>query len=104
MIIKEKVAWLRLLFYFRGTSFEKTWPRILAVTAVSVIVTYVELYYNIQNYTLTTTPFTLIGIALGIFLGFRNSAAYDRFWGRAQAVGVVGQYCAYACAAGVFTD
>jgi putative membrane protein len=40
----------------------------------------VELYYNIQNYTLTTTPFTLIGIALGIFLGFRNSAAYDRFW------------------------
>lgn len=80
MIIKEKVAWLRLLFYFRGTSFEKTWPRILAVTVVSVIVTYVELYYNIQNYTLTTTPFTLIGIALGIFLGFRNSAAYDRFW------------------------
>jgi predicted membrane chloride channel (bestrophin family) len=53
MIVKEKVAWLRLLFYFRGTSFEKTWPRILVVTVVSIIVTYVELYYNIQNYTLT---------------------------------------------------
>ena len=25
-------------------------------------------------------PFTLIGLALAIFLGFRNSAAYDRHW------------------------
>ncbi len=80
MIVKEKVAWPRLLFYFRGTSLERTWPRVMIVTVVSVIVTYVELYYNIENYTLTTTPFTLIGIALGIFLGFRNNAAYDRFW------------------------
>ena len=29
---------------------------------------------------LTTTPFTLIGLALGIFLGFRNNTSYDRFW------------------------
>lgn len=25
-------------------------------------------------------PFTLIGVALAIFLGFRNSASYDRYW------------------------
>ena len=30
--------------------------------------------------TLTTIPFTLIGLPLAIFLGFRNSAAYDRYW------------------------
>ena len=30
--------------------------------------------------TLTTIPFTLMGLALAIFLGFRNSASYDRFW------------------------
>ncbi|WP_317047606.1 bestrophin family ion channel [Adhaeribacter pallidiroseus] len=29
---------------------------------------------------LNTTPFTLIGLALAIFLGFRNNASYDRFW------------------------
>lgn len=29
---------------------------------------------------LTTLPFTLIGVPLGIFLGFRNNTAYDRFW------------------------
>jgi putative membrane protein len=25
-------------------------------------------------------PFTILGLALSIFLGFRNSAAYDRYW------------------------
>lgn len=80
MIVKNKVSWLRLLFHFRGSSFMETWPRILMVTATAMIVTYVELYYNIQKYTLTTTPFILIGVALGVFLGFRNNASYDKFW------------------------
>jgi putative membrane protein len=80
MIVKERITWVRLLFHFRGSSFEATWPRILTATFVAIIVTYVELHYNIQEYTLTTTPFTLIGVALGIFLGFRNNAAYDKFW------------------------
>lgn len=80
MIVKDKVSWVRLLFHFKGSSFVETWPRILTVTVVAVIVTYVELYYNLQEYTLTTTPFTLIGVALGIFLGFRNNASYDKFW------------------------
>ena len=30
--------------------------------------------------TLTTIPFTLIGLPIAIFLGFRNNSAYDRFW------------------------
>jgi putative membrane protein len=29
---------------------------------------------------MTPTPFSLIGLALAIFLGFRNSASYDRYW------------------------
>lgn len=80
MIIKDRVSWVRLLFHFRGSSFMETWPRILTVTISAMIVTYVELHYSIQKYTLTTTPFLLIGVALGIFLGFRNSASYDKFW------------------------
>ncbi|MDP1787843.1 MAG: bestrophin family ion channel [Nitrosomonas sp.] len=71
---------MRLLFHFRGSSFMETWPRILTVTFAAMIVTYVELYYNVQAYTLTTTPFLLIGVALGIFLGFRNNVSYDKFW------------------------
>jgi len=29
---------------------------------------------------LNPAPFTIFGIALALFLGFRNSASYDRFW------------------------
>ncbi|WP_090691112.1 bestrophin family protein [Nitrosomonas sp. Nm34] len=77
---KDKVSWVRLLFHFRGSSFMITWPRILTVTVTSMIVTYIELYYNIQAYTLTTTPFLLLGVIMGIFLAFRNNASYDKFW------------------------
>jgi putative membrane protein len=45
-----------------------------------MIVTYVELYYSIQSYTFTTTPFLLLGVTMGIFLAFRNNASYDKFW------------------------
>ena len=27
-----------------------------------------------------TAPFTILGVAISIFLGFRNNSAYDRFW------------------------
>ncbi len=30
--------------------------------------------------TLNAVPFSLMGVALAIFLGFRNSASYDRYW------------------------
>lgn len=80
MIVKDKVSWVRLLFHLRGSSIVETWPRILTVTVTAAVVTYIELYYSIQAYTLTTTPFLLVGVALGIFLGFRNSASYDKFW------------------------
>ncbi|MDV6345632.1 bestrophin family protein [Nitrosomonas sp. Is37] len=80
MIVKDKTSWVRLLFHFRGSSFMETWPRILTVTVTSMIVTYIELYYSIQAYSLTTTPFLLLGVILGIFLAFRNNASYDKFW------------------------
>jgi putative membrane protein len=33
-----------------------------------------------QFHDVPPTPFTLLGIALSIFLGFRNNACYDRWW------------------------
>jgi len=80
LIIKKNISWVNSLFHFKGSSFEEIWPRIVVVTLVAIVVTYIEVHYHLQGYTLTTTPFTLIGVALSIFLGFRNNAAYDRFW------------------------
>lgn len=36
----------------------------MLATAIAVFVTYIELHYGFEKYTLTTTPFTLIGVAL----------------------------------------
>ena len=53
----------------------------MATTAVAIVVTIIELRAGIkEEYTLTPTPFTILGVAIGIFLGFRNNISYNRFW------------------------
>jgi putative membrane protein len=54
--------------------------RTLTVTAISIAVTFAYREIPALHYSLTSTPFVLIGLPLGIFLGFRNNTAYDRFW------------------------
>ncbi len=38
---------------------------------------------------LSAAPFTLLGIALSIFLGFRNSACYERWWEARRQLGAL---------------
>jgi putative membrane protein len=80
MIVKPRMSWLRMLFTIRGTSLGDSWPRILVATLIAVVVTVVQVRYNLEKYTLTPAPFTIIGVAISIFLGFRNNTAYNRFW------------------------
>ncbi|MEM9071850.1 MAG: bestrophin family ion channel [Myxococcota bacterium] len=80
MIVRPKATWLRMVFMLRGSTLAKTWPRLLMVAAVAEGVTYTHEKYGWFHTNLTLVPFTLIGLALGIFLGFRNNTSYDRFW------------------------
>lgn len=80
MIVQNKRSWLRMVFAIRGSSLRTIWLRITAVTGFAALVTWLDSSYGIENYSLTTTPFTLIGLAMAIFLGFRNNESYDRFW------------------------
>lgn len=80
MIVKERINWLKLLFTFRGSTLTHTWWRVLIVTLHAVAVTTMELRIGWPPWSLTVIPFTLMGLALSIFLGFRNNAAYDRYW------------------------
>jgi putative membrane protein len=80
MILRRRPSGLGLFLVLRGSIM----PRILPTLIVNIVVaTLVTLshgdLYNVKI-TLTTIPFTLIGLPLAIFLGFRNNAAYDRFW------------------------
>ena len=76
----QKMSWFRLLFEYRGSALPKIRGRLLAVFSVACVVTVAsELFGRFDN-DLTTTPFTLISLALGVFLGFRNNTSYDRYW------------------------
>ena len=80
MIIPKNKSWFSYLTAVRGSSVIETWPRILIVTLFATVVTVVKLQFNVESYSMTTTPFSLVGLALAVFLGFRNKEAYDRFW------------------------
>ncbi|MFO0697543.1 MAG: bestrophin family protein [Polyangiales bacterium] len=79
MLVYEKTSWFKLIFTLRGTTLRQTKWRLLISTAWACLATWLELeeHWRID---LTVAPFTLVGLALSIFLGFRNSASYDRFW------------------------
>jgi len=58
----------------------KAWPRILAATLVSVATTAAHLRYRIDVPSVGPIPYTTLGVAISIFLGFRNNTSYTRFW------------------------
>ncbi len=79
MLVPKKVTWWSLVFKYRGSELPRTQWRIAGVAATALIVTVLEERFD-WHPNLTPLPFTLVGIALGIFLGFRNNASYDRWW------------------------
>ena len=80
MIIQQRPHGARLFFLLRGSIVPRIAPALLVCTALAVAVTLTHGTLFQWKVTLTTVPFTLIGLALAIFLGFRNNTAYDRYW------------------------
>lgn len=69
-----------MLFIWQGSVLPKIMPRLIILAVFSIVI---YLFHgSLFNYkvTLNPTAFTLIGVALAIFLGFCNTAAYDRYW------------------------
>lgn len=79
MWVDNKRSWFATVV-LGGFALPRIWTRTLIVTCVSVAVTVLYKTFPWAHVSVTATPFSLIGFALGIFLGFRNTSAYDRFW------------------------
>ncbi|MDB4934076.1 MAG: putative rane protein [Labilithrix sp.] len=79
MFVEKRHSWIATVA-LGGVALQHIWMRTLTVTAISVAVTVAYREIPVLHYSITTTPFVLIGLPLGIFLGFRNNTAYDRFW------------------------
>lgn len=71
---------MRLFLVVRGSILKRIRLTLLINTLSAILVTVVHGNFFALKITLTTIPFTLMALPLAIFLGFRNSAAYDRYW------------------------
>jgi putative membrane protein len=80
MIVRPKTNWWTMLFVWRGSMMKQMLPQLLIVVALSLLAVWTEGYIFSRKVPLNATPFTLVGVALALFLGFRNSSAYDRWW------------------------
>jgi putative membrane protein len=80
MIVRERLHGAQLFFVVRGSVLPHIAWELATCTAVALLVTLTHGFVYQWKVTLTTVPFSLIGLALAIFLGFRNNAAYDRYW------------------------
>ena len=71
---------LQLLFVMRGSFIPRIAPHItfFTVYAIGVVVAVSRLEFPLGSDGLA--PFTLLGVTLSIYLGFRNNASYDRWW------------------------
>ncbi len=69
------------VFHWRGSALRQIWPLVLLVGVTSLGVDFAYTTFELdEKFSLGLAPFSLIGLALSIFLGFRNNACYDRFW------------------------
>ena len=86
MIIRPRPHGWQLLYILRGSIVKAIAPKVLAILILSIAVAaVVELAPPTGIERVSVTPFTLLGLVLSIFLSFRNSACYDRWWeGRKQ--------------------
>ncbi|MET0287266.1 MAG: bestrophin family ion channel [Polyangiales bacterium] len=81
MIVPDrKMSWFGLLFDMRGSTLPRIAGRLLAVFVVACAVTVESYVTGGVEHDLSVVPFTLISLALGVFLGFRNNTSYDRYW------------------------
>ncbi len=80
MIVREQTSIFKLLFSWKGTILPKVLPPLGFVVLLSTIIGGLS-YIGFLNFPeLPLVGFTLIGVVLSIFLGFKNSACYDRWW------------------------
>ena len=80
MIVRPRLHWFRMLFVWRGSVLPEIAPQLLATTALALLVTLVHGQIYHWKIPLNFVPFSLIGLTLAIFLGFRNSSSYARWW------------------------
>lgn len=91
MIVRPKPKFFELLFLLKGSILRHIAPQLTAIFLFSIaMVLILPHLHNEAGRILDgfrAAPFTLLGIAISIFLGFRNNACYDRWWEARRQLG-----------------
>jgi putative membrane protein len=87
MIVRNRPTLLKLFFILRGSVIQRIFPQVLFVFALSAFVVWAHRVDPGLVPSVSSGPFALLGIALSVFLGFRNNACYDRWWEARKAWG-----------------
>ncbi len=69
-----------MLFVLRGSILPTISPQLIIITLFAALVTALHGQILDWKVSLNFVPFSLIGVSLAIFLGFRNSTSYARYW------------------------
>ncbi|OUR75006.1 hypothetical protein A9Q75_18805 [Colwellia psychrerythraea] len=80
MIVRNKPNAFQLFFIIRGSVVPLIFPQIAFITMLGAVVAATQHYYPEIFPRFTLAPLALLGVALSLFLGFRNNASYDRWW------------------------
>ncbi len=80
MIVRDKPSAWQLVFLMRGSIVPLILPQLVVIALFSVVVKFVYHAGYVDLSKITMAPFAVFGIALSLFLGFRNNAAYERWW------------------------
>ncbi|MDB5951806.1 MAG: bestrophin, partial [Massilia sp.] len=70
-MVRDRPSGLRLFLALRGSVLPRILPALLVNIGIATLVTWSHGDLFNLKITLTTIPFTLIGLPLSIFLGFR---------------------------------
>lgn len=80
MIVRPRPSLFSLFFTLKGSIIGRIFPQMLFVFVVSTIVVIAHRDLPAIVPGSLGAPFALFGIAISVFLGFRNNACYDRWW------------------------
>jgi ion channel-forming bestrophin family protein len=80
MIVRPRPGLRQLFFVLQGSVLPRVIPQILIVGLISAAVVAAHQVWPRALPTYSGAPFALLGIAISIFLNFRNNACYDRWW------------------------
>lgn len=80
MIVRDKNNSLGLLFAWQGTILPKVLPALILVVFISALLVYLSQAHFVSLPAVPAIGFTIFGVILSIFLSFRNTACYDRWW------------------------